>query len=289
MRDKRRNLNETTHGRPSKGSMPVFSEIICALRSGVPCTTTALISVAQSETVLMHFCAGKTILCYFGSSRHVSFRPAVIKKKAGRRRWLTSTQPKSIPQLPVRVPQQGALLRCAGCSSTQRAVAQCEAEPATLRRPPPPRVQLGYKSWDGEHPSRGSNLPPPNSPNEQTPLGVPRCLTAGSAPAPEAHGCAFVMLQRAYRGKGDILDPNIFLAAKVAYLAFNMWPFAASRDRAVSLPGSSFWRTAASRPRCSQLPIHHPFPIANERGRQRNHRLAGRLPSFLVLMLPLLL
>lgn len=86
MRDKRLNLNETTHGRPSKGSIPVFSEIICALRSGVPCTTTALISVAQAETVLMYLCAEKTVLCYFGSSRHVSFRPAVIKKKAGRRR-----------------------------------------------------------------------------------------------------------------------------------------------------------------------------------------------------------
>lgn len=88
MRDKRLNFNETTHSRPSEGSIPVFSEITYALCSGLPCTTTALISVAQSETVLMYFCAGRTILCYFRSLWNVSCRPAVTKKQAGRRRRL---------------------------------------------------------------------------------------------------------------------------------------------------------------------------------------------------------
>lgn len=93
MWDKRLNLNETAHSRPSKDSIPVFSEIIYALRSGVPCTTTTLISVAQPETILMYFCAGKTILCYFGWLRNGSFRPAVTKKKRMAQKYVAKINP----------------------------------------------------------------------------------------------------------------------------------------------------------------------------------------------------
>jgi len=180
---------------------------------------------------------------------------------------------KPSPQLPVRAPQRGAFLCCAGCSSAQRAVTRCETDPAVHRTPQPPRAQLRYKSWDGEHPSITAFQSASTKLSKgTTTLCAPasRCLLCARGTQPYLCDAA-VSLQRQ---SGDFA-PKRFPSHETAPPHLQcVVPCPKLRlchvfARILFLENSSFTATLLLAP--------HPLPISNERGRQCSHRSASHL------------
>ena len=160
-------MNETTHVRPSKGSVPVFSEIIYAFTLWSALHNHCFnfcCSICNSSDV---FLCRKDCFVLFWIITERLFQACSNQKESRKETTAHKYVAKINPATARSGPTAGSVTPPCRLQldPTCRSLVGGRACLAH-RRPQPPRVQLRYKSRDGEQPSRGSNLPLPNSPNE---------------------------------------------------------------------------------------------------------------------------